>query len=149
MAIHARSLHELLRNPLNYGSPWKSSSPHPGAGTVAGRGTRKAPASAACAWLGIILIGVGHGGLFPLVPAVPVSASRDADHARRLSGMAFFIGYACAAAAPLLVGWLRDVNGNFHLTFALLAATALAITWPIARPSPRRLAAMRASDPMS
>ena len=94
-----------------------------------------------CEWLGIILIGVGHGGLFPLVLAVPVSASRDADHARRLSGMAFFIGYACAAAAPLLVGWLGDANGNFHLAFALLAATALAVAWPIARLSPRRLAA--------
>jgi MFS transporter, CP family, cyanate transporter len=95
------------------------------------------------AWAGIILIGVGHGGLFPLVLAIPVSASRDADHARRLSGMAFFAGYACAAAAPLLVGWLRDANGNFHLAFVLLAAAALAILWPIARLSPQRLTAMR------
>jgi MFS transporter, CP family, cyanate transporter len=106
-----------------------------------------APATAGGTWAGIVLIGVGHGGLFPLVLAVPVSASRDADHARRLSGMAFFVGYACAAAAPLLVGWLRDASGNFHLAFALLAAAALAITWPIVRLSPARLAAMQASDP--
>jgi MFS transporter, CP family, cyanate transporter len=106
-----------------------------------------APATAAGPWAGIVLIGAGHGGLFPLVLALPVSASRDADHARRLSGMAFFVGYACAAAAPLIVGWLRDASGGFHLAFALLAAAALAITWPIARLSPRRLAAMQASDP--
>jgi CP family cyanate transporter-like MFS transporter len=98
----------------------------------------------AWAWLGIIAIGIGHGGLFPLVLALPVSASRDADHARRLSGMAFFVGYACAAAAPLIVGLLRDSNGNFHLSFAILAVAALAIIWPIVRCSPRRLAAMRA-----
>lgn len=116
------------------------------AATAAGFGCLAlAPASAAWSWLGIIVIGVGHGGLFPLVLALPVSASRDSDHARRLSGMAFFVGYACAAGAPLLIGWLRDVNGSFRPAFTILAAAALATTWPIARLSPRRLADMRAT----
>jgi MFS transporter, CP family, cyanate transporter len=93
------------------------------------------PATATWAW--IILVGVGHGGLFPLVLALPATMSRDSAHASRLSGMAFFVGYACAAAAPLIVGWLRDDTGNFDLAFALLGAAAALIVLPIIQFSPR------------
>ena len=48
--------------------------------------------------------------------------SRDGAHASRLSGMAFFIVYGCAAVAPLIAGWLRDGLGSFDLAFALLGA---------------------------
>lgn len=61
-----------------------------------------APATGTWAWL--ILIGIGHGGLFPLVLALPVSASRDPAHASRLPGMAFYLGYGAAAVAVLVVG---------------------------------------------
>lgn len=90
-------------------------------------------------WVWIILVGVGHGGFFPLVLALPATMSRDAAHATRLSGMAFFVGYAAAAAAPLLVGWSRDALGNFDLAFALLGAAAAAAVIPITRltPAPR------------
>ncbi|MFD2469969.1 MFS transporter [Amycolatopsis silviterrae] len=91
-------------------------------------------------WLWIILMGVGHGGLFPLVLALPVTAARDATHAGRISGMAFFIGYACAAVGPLLVGFLRDASGDFKLAFILLAAVTALMVLPIAGLSPRRLA---------
>ena len=93
------------------------------------------PATATWAW--IILVGVGHGGLFPLVLALPATMSRDGGHASRLSGMAFFVGYACAAAAPLLVGWLRDDLGNFDLAFAILGCAAALIVVPIIKLSPR------------
>ena len=93
------------------------------------------PATATWAW--IMLVGVGHGGLFPLVLALPATMSQDGAHASRLSGMAFFVGYACAAAAPLLVGWIRDGLGNFDLAFALLGAAAAAIVLPIIKLSPR------------
>lgn len=92
------------------------------------------PAAGTWAWL--ILIGVGHGGLFPLVLALPVSASRDPAHASRLSGMAFFVGYGCAAVAPLIVGGLRDASGTFAVAFALLGAVAMLMVAPIARLSP-------------
>jgi MFS transporter, CP family, cyanate transporter len=103
------------------------------------------PATATWAW--ILLVGIGHGGLFPLVLALPATMSRDASHASRLSGMAFFVGYACAAVAPLIVGWLRDDLGNFNLAFALLGGVAALVVLPVIRlSSPPRLRADRASS---
>jgi CP family cyanate transporter-like MFS transporter len=98
-------------------------------------------------WAWIILMGIGHGGLFPLVLALPATLSRDGAHASRLSGMAFFISYACAAAAPLIVGWLRDSIGDFDLAFALLGAAAALIVVPVAQLSPQRLDRARRSQP--
>ncbi|CUU56028.1 MFS transporter, CP family, cyanate transporter [Parafrankia irregularis] len=92
------------------------------------------------AWLWIVAMGVGHGGLFTLVMTLPVAASRDAAQAGRFSAMAFFIGYACAAAGPVVVGGLRDATGDFQLGFGLLAAVAALMLLPIARLSPRRIA---------
>ncbi|MEV6236305.1 MFS transporter [Lentzea sp. NPDC051838] len=90
-------------------------------------------------WLWVLLIGIGHGGLFPLVLALPVTASRDAAHAGRISGMAFFVGYGCAAVGPLLVGLLRDTTGNFMLAFLALAVAAALMVLPILTLSPHRL----------
>ena len=80
-------------------------------------------------WVWIIALGVGHGGLFPLVLALPARVGRDAAEASRFSAMAFFVGYAGAALAPVLVGVLRDRDGDFHLAFTLLAVLA-ALTLP-------------------
>jgi CP family cyanate transporter-like MFS transporter len=91
------------------------------------------------AWIWIVAVGVGHGGLFTLVLTLPVAASRDAAQAGRFSGMAFFVGYACAAVGPVTVGGLRDATGDFHLGFGLLAAVAALMLLPISRLSPRRI----------
>lgn len=96
-------------------------------------------------WVWIVAMGIGHGGLFTLVLALPVWASRDAAHAGRLSAMAFFIGYACAAVGPVVVGALRDTTGDYHLAFALLAAVTVLMLLPIARLSPQRIDADRTS----
>ncbi|WP_206184737.1 hypothetical protein [Thermoactinospora rubra] len=64
---------------------------------------------------------------------LPVVASRDPGEAGRISAMAFFVGYACAALAPLLVGALRDAHGDFRLAFGLLGALGLLMLAPIAR----------------
>ncbi|MEV0345206.1 MFS transporter [Nonomuraea sp. NPDC050680] len=97
-------------------------------------GLAAAPATAT--WVWIAALGVGHGGLFTLVLTLPVVVSRDAAEAGRISAMAFFVGYACAALAPLLVGALRDVTGDFHLAFGLLGGLTAAMLLPIARLSP-------------
>ena len=100
--------------------------------TAAGfAGLALAPGTAT--WVWIAALGVGHGGLFPLVLTLPVVLSRDAAEAGRVSAMAFFVGYACAAAAPVLVGVLRDATGGFHLAFGLLAGLTAATLAPIAR----------------
>ncbi|WP_295810991.1 CynX/NimT family MFS transporter [uncultured Nitratireductor sp.] len=84
-------------------------------------------------WVWLILIGVGHGGLFPLALSLPAAESRDPDHASQLSGMAFLIGYACAGVAPLVIGALRDAQGTFQLGFALLGVVTVLMLGPIRR----------------
>ncbi|MFE9577059.1 CynX/NimT family MFS transporter [Nocardia sp. NPDC006044] len=83
-------------------------------------------------WLWIIALGIGHGGLFTLVLTVPVSMSRTVTEAGQYSAMAFFLGYAAAAAAPILVGVLRDGTGDFRLAFSLLAAGTILLLIPVA-----------------
>jgi CP family cyanate transporter-like MFS transporter len=84
-------------------------------------------------WLWIAVLGVGHGGLFTLVLTLPVLAGRDPGDAGRISAMAFFVGYGCAALAPLLVGALRDATGDFTLGFAVLGGLGLLALLPVAR----------------
>jgi CP family cyanate transporter-like MFS transporter len=87
-------------------------------------------------WVWIVAMGIGHGGMFTLVLTLPVVVSRDPAEAGRYSAMAFFVGYACAAAGPLLVGALRDAAGDFHLAFGLLGGLTVLMLWPIARLRP-------------
>ena len=87
-------------------------------------------------WVWIVALGVGHGGLFTLVLTLPAKVGRDATEAGRFSAMAFFLGYACAALAPVLVGVLRDRDGDFHLAFTLLAILAGLMLPAIARLRP-------------
>ncbi|WP_245655289.1 MFS transporter [Nocardia coubleae] len=84
-------------------------------------------------WVWIAVLGIGHGGLFTLVLTLPVLAGRDPGEAGRISAMAFFVGYACAALAPLLVGALRDATGDFTVGFGVLGGLGLLMLWPIAR----------------
>lgn len=90
-------------------------------------------------WLWVLAMGIGHGGLFTLVLTLPVSASRDAAQAGRFAAMAFFVGYGCAALAPVVVGALRDTTGDYQPAFGLLAALTVLMLWPIARLSPRQI----------
>jgi CP family cyanate transporter-like MFS transporter len=92
-----------------------------------------AVAADTAAWLWIAVLGVGHGGLFTLVLTLPVVTSRDPAEVGRISAMAFFVGYACAALAPTLVGALRDATGDFHLAFGLLSGLAALMLLPIVR----------------
>ncbi|TDC09667.1 MFS transporter [Streptomyces sp. 8K308] len=93
-------------------------------------GLATAPGTAT--WLWIAALGVGHGGLFTLVLALPAVIGRDPGEAGRISAMAFFVGYGCAALAPLLVGALRDATGDFHLAFGLLGGVCVALLPAIA-----------------
>lgn len=84
-------------------------------------------------WVWLLLMGIGHGGFFPLVLALPAASGGQPAQVRQISGMAFFVGYGAAAAAPLIVGWLREASGSFQLAFALLGAAAVATVVPILR----------------
>ncbi|WP_197091883.1 MFS transporter [Streptacidiphilus albus] len=92
------------------------------------------------AWVWLVAMGIGHGGLFTLVLTLPVSAARNPVQAGRFSAMAFFVGYGCAAVLPVVVGELRDATGNFRVAFTVLAAVAALLVIPMCRMSPRRFA---------
>ncbi|GAA2441240.1 hypothetical protein GCM10010191_66770 [Actinomadura vinacea] len=81
----------------------------------------------------ILALGIGHGGLFPLVLTLPVVIARNAAEAGQISAMAFFVGYACAALAPVLIGSLRDGLGDFHRAFGLLGGLTALMLLPIVR----------------
>jgi len=84
-----------------------------------------AVAPLAAPWLVAAVIGFGTGGQFAMALTLLVDAAADPAAARRLSGMAFLVGYLLAAAGPAAVGGLYDATGGF--TAAFLALTAVGV----------------------
>jgi MFS transporter, CP family, cyanate transporter len=84
-----------------------------------------AVAPLAAPWLVAAVIGFGTGGQFAMALTLLVDAAADAAASRRLSGMAFLVGYLLAAAGPAAVGGLYDATGGF--TAAFLALTAVGV----------------------
>jgi MFS transporter, CP family, cyanate transporter len=74
--------------------------------------------------LWLVLAGLGAG--IAMVTSLSLFALRTESHhqAAALSGMAQFVGYAGAAAGPLLVGALHDMADGWHAPFALLIASS-------------------------
>jgi MFS transporter, CP family, cyanate transporter len=66
------------------------------------------------AWIWSALLGVGQGGLLAVALTVILLRAPDAGMAARLSGMAQGLGYILAAGGPLLVGIIRQAEGNFR-----------------------------------
>jgi MFS transporter, CP family, cyanate transporter len=84
-----------------------------------------AAAPLAAPWLVAAVIGFGTGGQFAMALTLLVDAAVDPAASRRLSGMAFLVGYLLAAAGPAAVGVLYDATGGF--TAAFLALTAVGV----------------------
>jgi MFS transporter, CP family, cyanate transporter len=84
-----------------------------------------AVAPLAAPWLVAAVIGFGTGGQFAMALTLLVDAAADPAASRRLSGMAFLVGYLLAAAGPAAVGGLYDATGGF--TAAFLALTAVGV----------------------
>jgi MFS transporter, CP family, cyanate transporter len=84
-----------------------------------------AVAPLAAPWLAAAVIGFGAGGQFAMALTLLVDVAADPAASRRLSGMAFLVGYLLAAAGPAAVGGLYDATGGF--TAAFLALTAVGV----------------------
>jgi len=84
-----------------------------------------AVAPLAAPWLVAAVIGFGTGGQFAMALTLLVDAAADPAASRRLSGMAFLVGYLLAAAGPAAVGGLYDATGGF--TAAFLALTVIGV----------------------
>jgi MFS transporter, CP family, cyanate transporter len=84
-----------------------------------------AVAPLAAPWPVAALIGFGVGGQFAMALTLLVDVAADPAASRRLSGMAFLVGYLLAAAGPAAVGGLYDATGGF--TTAFLALTGIGV----------------------
>jgi len=64
-------------------------------------------------WALAAVLGLAQGAAFSLAILIIMLRAGDSDAAVRLSGMAQGVGYAMAAAGPLLVGVLHDWSGGW------------------------------------
>jgi CP family cyanate transporter-like MFS transporter len=76
------------------------------------------------------LASAGLGAGVAMVTSLSLFGLRTRDHhqAAALSGMAQFVGYAGAAAGPLLVGALHDATGDWRAPLCLLIVSSALVT---------------------
>jgi len=115
-------------------------------------GLMVAPAPLALLWA--VLLGVGQGGGLSLALTLFTLRSRTAAGAAQLSGMAQSAGYSIAAVAPLMVGVVHDLSGNWTVPVIVLLVALVpmaAAGWQVARPrfleDEAAVTSQRARDP--
>jgi CP family cyanate transporter-like MFS transporter len=86
-------------------------------------GVALAPDAAAVLWL--LAFGIGGGAAFALQLALPIDLRESPDGIARLTAWMLGLGYVLSAAAPIVVGILRDLTGDFVLPMTLLGSLAL------------------------
>ena len=79
-----------------------------------------APDAAPALWA--TLLGFAQGAMLALAFLLFGMRASDQEHAAQLSAMAQTVGYAVAAAGPLLLGALRDATGGWTVPVAVLLA---------------------------
>jgi CP family cyanate transporter-like MFS transporter len=75
--------------------------------------------------LWVVVGGVGLGAIFALVMTLPLDAADRPQEAGQYSAMMLGAGYGLSAAAPAVLGGLRDSSGSFTSSLWILAATAV------------------------
>lgn len=93
------------------------------------------------------LLGLGIGGYFPLALTLPVDVAGDAGEAASISALMLLIGYLLAAAAPVVLGVVRDATGNFEAVIWILVALAASMIPLALALNPSRLRGAGASRP--
>jgi MFS transporter, CP family, cyanate transporter len=83
-------------------------------------GLLAAPGAAPAVWA--TLLGFAQGSLLALAFLLFGLRAADQEHAAQLSAMAQTVGYAVAAAGPLLIGVLREATGGWTAPLILLLA---------------------------
>jgi CP family cyanate transporter-like MFS transporter len=89
-------------------------------------------------WLCAILLGIGSGGMFPLVMILPLDETTTPYEANAWTAMMQCGGYIISAFVPVLTGWLRDFSGNYEFPLIGLIVICLVMMWSIAMVSPRK-----------
>jgi CP family cyanate transporter-like MFS transporter len=79
-----------------------------------------APGAAPALWA--TLLGFAQGAMLALAFLMFAQRAPDQEHAAQLSAMAQTVGYAVAAAGPLLLGAVREATGGWAAPIAVLLA---------------------------
>jgi len=95
--------------------------------TLLGLAVCALPLPAWSAWLADVLLGVGLGGLFPILLILPLDETTSGDDASRWTAMMQCGGYLISGVVPILAGAIKDATGNFVDSFWLLAALAVGL----------------------
>jgi CP family cyanate transporter-like MFS transporter len=79
----------------------------------------------AAAWLWVCMIGLGQGAAFSLALVLLVDYAETPAGSGRLTAMTFFVSYTIASFGPTVTGALRDLTGDFHVIWLLMALLTL------------------------
>jgi MFS transporter, CP family, cyanate transporter len=79
----------------------------------------------AAAWLWVVVLGLGQGAAFSLALVLLVDYAETPAGSGRLTAMAFFVSYTIASFGPTVTGALRDLTGDFHVIWLLMALMML------------------------
>jgi len=82
-------------------------------------------------YLFAVVFGIALGGEYMIIPLMAAELF-GVRVLGRLLGVILTADGVAEATAPMLIGKLRDITGNYHMGFALLIAIALAGTVAIA-----------------
>ncbi|MDR5772052.1 MULTISPECIES: cyanate transporter [unclassified Caballeronia] len=75
----------------------------------------------------VALLGAGLGGVFSLTLVLTLDHADDPELAARLVAFVQGVGFVIAAAAPVIAGIVRDASGGFAMSWAMLAASLIAM----------------------
>jgi CP family cyanate transporter-like MFS transporter len=76
-------------------------------------------------WVWVCLLGLGQGAAFSLALVLLVDYAETPAGSGRLTAMAFFVSYTIASFGPTATGALRDLTGDFHAIWVLMALMML------------------------
>ncbi|GLG01792.1 cyanate transporter [Alicyclobacillus hesperidum subsp. aegles] len=78
-------------------------------------------------WIADVFLGIGLGGLFPILLILPLDEASTGDEASRWTAMMQCGGYIMSGVVPMLAGAIEDATGSYHQSFWLLVALAAAL----------------------
>ncbi|MHB8621191.1 MAG: MFS transporter [Chloroflexota bacterium] len=85
-------------------------------------------------WLWAFLLGASTAALFTICLIVPVDAAAP-DQVGAFAGMMLAVGYGGVVVGPVLIGYLRDLTGNFSLSLlAMLGIAGVLVGLTLAMP---------------
>lgn len=91
------------------------------------------------AFLWAMILGLGTGAIFPVVLTLPVDAGGTAGDVAATAARMLLIGYVLSAIGPFVLGFARDVTGDFVTSLWLLVGLSVLLVALSAIITPERL----------